>query len=193
MITLVNWNTVTVNNTQWFSGVSYRFVFTSAHYLLPLKKPNLLEVVIKNNLRSSAHGSLFIAQAFIIHPSEEINSSKCTIGDHKKSMHAELYMKLNILIEHQLIKNRIKVRICVYRVCGFAVAFNYLILNYLRLIYAHFDAHFDVTFDHNLLFLVLGCIIMYHYHHFTAWITSNSCCNNLYHCSDTDCWFIATL
>ena len=50
----------------------------------------------------------------------------------------------------------------VSRVRSFAVAFNYLILaylrlNYLRLIYAQFCRHFLTTI---LLFLVLGCIII---------------------------------
>ena len=43
------------------------------------------------------------------------------------------------------------------RVRSFAVAFNYLILNYLRLIYAQFLCHFLTAI---LLFLVLGCIII---------------------------------
>ena len=66
---LVNWNTI--NNTQclkvtfFFSSLS-----TSIH------EANL--VVAKNNLRSIARGLHTL--------SEEINFSKCTIGDHKNSL-----------------------------------------------------------------------------------------------------------
>ena len=43
---------------------------------------NLLEFVTKNNLRSSRRGLLIIVHTL----SEEINFSKCTIGDQKYSL-----------------------------------------------------------------------------------------------------------
>ena len=46
---------------------------------------NFLKVVIKNNLRSSALGLLLI---FILHTlSEEINFSKCAIGNPKNNLY----------------------------------------------------------------------------------------------------------
>ena len=73
MITLINWNTV--NNTQLKVTLQVHFYFgsitTSTH------EANLLEVVTKNNLQSSARGFLFIVQAFVIYILL-INFSKCT-------------------------------------------------------------------------------------------------------------------
>ena len=55
-----------------------------------------------------------------------------------------------------------------YRVRSFAMAFNYLIFNYLRLAYlrlnylrlSYIHPVLMSLFDRNLLFLVLGCIII---------------------------------
>ena len=56
----------------------YKFYFSS----LSTHEAYLLEVVTKNNLQSSACGFLFILHS----PSEEINFSKCKIGDHKNGL-----------------------------------------------------------------------------------------------------------
>ena len=58
----------------------YRFYFSSLSTFT--HEANLLEVLTRNNLLSSACGWLFILHTL----SEEINFSKCTIGDHKNSL-----------------------------------------------------------------------------------------------------------
>ena len=58
----------------------YRFFFSSLSTSTHVA--NLLKVVTKNNLRSSARGLLFILHTLL----EEINFSNCTIGDHKNGL-----------------------------------------------------------------------------------------------------------
>ena len=57
-----------------------RFYFSSLS--TSIHEANFLKVFTKSNLLSSACGLLFILYTL----SEEINFSKCTIGDHKNSL-----------------------------------------------------------------------------------------------------------
>ena len=70
----------------------YRFVFTSAHYPFPLTKQTSSKLLPKI-IYGQVHVGFTINNiiSMVLHTlSEEINFSKCTIGDHK-IIYTELY------------------------------------------------------------------------------------------------------
>ena len=78
-----------------------------SYFLLDLiihchSQSNFLEIVTKNNLLSNARGLQTL--------SEEINFSKCTIGDHKNSVGKSIIMELyKVLIRNlNLLKRGVK-------------------------------------------------------------------------------------